>query len=212
MNFNELVKKYVTDDAKSQAFLDEMKASKFYLSSEENLDKRYNKLKSDNDALNAEHTKSLELIEQLKQGSADNQAMQARIAEYEKTIQGLQAEKLELEKDNALKVALLSNKAKGDDIDYLMFKLKNSDKEIKFNDKGEISNINDLMDAMKKSYPNNFEASARKVVEVKDLPDDESQEPKITKELFDKMGYNERNKLFNENKALYDKLNSEENK
>lgn len=212
MNFNELVKKYVADDAKSQAFLDEMKASKFYLSSEENLDKRYNKLKSDNDALNAEHTKSLELIEQLKQGSADNQAMQARIAEYEKTIQGLQAEKLELEKDNALKVALLSNKAKGDDIDYLMFKLKNSDKEIKFNDKGEISNINDLMDAMKKSYPNNFEASARKVVEVKDLPDDESQEPKITKELFDKMGYNERNKLFNENKALYDKLNSEENK
>lgn len=212
MNFNELVKKYVTDDAKSQAFLDEMKASKFYLSSEENLDKRYNKLKSDNDALNAEHTKSLELIEQLKQGSADNQAMQARIAEYEKTIQGLQAEKLELEKDNALKVALLSNKAKGDDIDYLMFKLKNSDKEIKFNDKGEISNINDLMDAMKKSYPNNFEASARKVVEVKDLPDDENQEPKITKELFDKMGYNERNKLFNENKALYDKLNSEENK
>lgn len=212
MNFNELVKKYVTDDAKSQAFLDEMKASKFYLSSEENLDKRYNKLKSDNDALNAEHTKSLELIEQLKQGSADNQAMQARIAEYEKTIQGLQAEKLELEKDNALKVALLSNKAKGDDIDYLMFKLKNSDKEIKFNDKGEISNINDLMDAMKKSYPSNFEASARKVVEVKDLPDDENQEPKITKELFDKMGYNERNKLFNENKALYDKLNSEENK
>ena len=212
MNFNELVKKYVTDDAKAQAFMDEMKASKFYLSSEENLDKRYNKLKSDNDALNAEHTKSLELIEQLKQGSADNQAMQARIAEYEKTIQGLQAEKLELEKDNALKVALLSNKAKGDDIDYLMFKLKNSDKEIKFNDKGEISNINDLMDIMKKSYPNNFEASARKVVEVKDLPDDESQEPKITKELFDKMGYNERNKLFNENKALYDKLNSEENK
>lgn len=209
MNFNELVKKYVQDDAQAQAFLDEMKASKFYLSSEENLDKRYSKLKSDNDALTTEHQKSLELIEQLKQSSNATQEMQDKIASYEKTIQSLQAEKLELEKDNSIKMALLSNKAKSDDIDYLMFKLKNSDKELKVNDKGEITNLSDIMDVMKKSYPNNFEAEAKKEINVNELKQDDSNEPKVTKEMFNKMGYQERNKLFTENKELYDQLKGE---
>ena len=69
------------------------------------------------------------LIEDLKKSSQGNEELQGKISTYEAQLNELKAENEQLKLDNAIKVELLSAKAKGDDLDYLMFKIKqNNDK------------------------------------------------------------------------------------
>lgn len=203
MNFEELLKKYLGEDKVAQ-FLADMTTNKLYLTKEENINKRYSKLKSDLTAKEAEHQQALDLIEQLK--ASGSQEMQTKIADYEATITKLKNQNKELAKENALKVALLSNKAKADDIDYLLFKLSKDENAVKVNENGEITNVKEIIESMKTSYPSHFDGSVKKKVEVQKLPGDDDDKDTITKEQFDKMGYQEKNKLFKENKDLYDKL------
>lgn len=205
----ELLTKYLADDAKVTEFLDEMKANKIFTVGEENLDKRYSKLKGEFDAKDAEYKQAQALIEELKQTNSNNEGLQSKITEYETTIATLKAENAKLEQENNLKVALLANKAKPEDIDYLMFKISTGDSEVKVDDKGEITNLKDLVDGLKKNYPTHFETEAKKKIEVNKLPEDKDEPDTITKEQFEKMGYAERNKLYHENKELYDKLYNE---
>lgn len=206
MKFNELVAKYFDDDAKVEEFLTEMKDNKIYLSNEENIDIRYSKLKEQSESKDKEHQEALALIEELKKASVDSESMQGRIAEYESTIATLEAEKVELAKDNALKMLFLSNKAKPNDIDYLMFKAKNGEMDIKFDKEGNVTNADELAEGMKKNFPNNFEATAKKKVDVKDLPDDEGNRDTITKAQFNKMNYAQRVELLNNNPDAYAEL------
>lgn len=205
----ELLTKYLADDAKVTEFLEEMKANKIFTAGEENLDKRYSKLKGEFDAKDAEYQQAQALIEELKQTNSNNEGLQSKITEYETTIATLKAENAKLEQENNLKVALLANKAKPEDIDYLMFKISTGDTEVKVDDKGEITNLKDLVDGLKKNYPTHFETEAKKKIEVNKLPEDKDEPDTITKEQFEKMGYAERNKLYHENKELYDKLYNE---
>lgn len=202
----DLLIKHLGDEAKASAFMDEMKASKIYTAGEENLDKRYSKLKNDFDSKTKEHQEALTLIEQLKASSAGNDVLQAKITEYENTIQQLQAKASELQKENAIKMALLAGKAKADDVDYLMYRMKNDSTTLKVNDKGEITNMDDILDGLKKSYPSHFEVGSKKEVVKKDLPKPEDDKNTITKEQFDKMSYNARNELYQKDKETYDRL------
>lgn len=206
----ELLQKYLVEGDKVNQFLSDMKAAKIYTASEENLDKRYAKLKGDFDAKDQEHQEALALIEQLQQSNAGNDALQAQIAQFQNTIATLELEKSNLLKENALKMALLENKAKADDIDYLMFKMQNGDKEIKVDEKGEITNLKELVEGMKTTFPTHFEAAAKKKVDVQELPKDDGEKNTITKEQFNKMGYNAKNQLFHENKELYEQLSKGE--
>lgn len=206
MNFKDLLKKYVTEDEKVNEFLTAMKENKIFLASEENLDTRYSKLKEQSEAKDAEHQEALNLIEELKQANVGSEELQTKIAEYEETINTLKAEKVELAKDNALKMMLLSNKAKANDIDYLMFKAKNGEMDIKFDKDGNLTNAEELVEGMKKIYPNNFEASAKKKVDVNILPDDEGDKETITKEQFAKMNYMQRVELLNNDPDVYAEL------
>lgn len=206
MKFEELLKNYLADDEKVAEFVSEMKENKIFLASEENLDKRYSKLKEQSDAKDAEHQEALNLIEELKQANVGSEELQTKIAEYEETINTLKAEKVELAKDNALKMMLLSNKAKANDIDYLMFKAKNGEMDIKFDKDGNLTNAEELAEGMKKIYPNNFEATAKKKVDVNDLPDDKDDKETITKEQFKKMNYMQRVELLNNDPDAYAEL------
>lgn len=206
MNFKDLLKKYVTEDEKVNEILTAMKENKIFLASEENLDTRYSKLKEQSEAKDAEHQEALNLIEELKQANVGSEELQTKIAEYEETINTLKAEKVELAKDNALKMMLLSNKAKANDIDYLMFKAKNGEMDIKFDKDGNLTNAEELAEGMKKIYPNNFEASAKKKVDVNILPDDEGDKETITKEQFAKMNYMQRVELLNNDPDVYAEL------
>lgn len=206
----ELLKKHLVDDAKVAQFLEEMKASNVYLSREENIDTRYAKLQKEMSAKNAEHQQALELIEQLKATNQGNEALQQKVSQYEATIADLQAKNKEMARDSAIKMALLNSKAKADDIDYLMFKLSKDEEALKVNEEGEITNLNELVEGMKTSYPSHFELGAKKKVDVQSLPSENTKTNAITKEQFDKMGYQAKNKLFHENKELYDELSKGE--
>lgn len=204
----DLLKEYLGDDAKVSEFMDKMKESKIYVSGEENIDTRYSKLKEDFEALSSKSKESESLIEQLKKNNGDNQTLQDQIKEYEGKIAELEAENQAMKLDNALKFELLAKGAKANDIDYLMFRAKQGETELKFDKDGHIKGIDDLIGDLKKTCQSNFEESSKKKVDVKELPDPEEKGMIITKEKFEKMGYSERNKLFRENKELYEQLAS----
>ena len=208
----DLLIKHLGDEAKATAVMEDMKQSKIFTASEENMDKRYAKLKGDFDSKAKEHQEALTLIEQLKASSAGNDELLAKINQYETTITNLQAQNAEMQKENAIKMALLAGKAKADDVDYLMFKLKSSDTAVKVNDKGEVTNINDLLEGLKKSYPSHFEGQAKREVEVHELPKDDGDKNTVTSDEFKKMGYEKRVELYNTNRELYNKLTGKENK
>lgn len=163
------------------------------------------KLTADLDAKTKEHSEALALIEQLKGENAGNEKLQNSIKDYEAKLAQLTAENEALKIDKAVEVALLENKAKASDIDYLMFKLKQDNKEIKLDENGKIKGIDDIVSGLKTSYANNFESAAKKVIEPNKLPKGDNPQT-ITKEQFDKMGYNDRAKLFSENRELYNQL------
>lgn len=201
----DLLKEYLTEDSKVEEFLNKMKENKIYTSNEENIDTRYSKLKGQFDELSAKDKESQSLIEELKKSSEGNEGMKSKISEYEAKIQQLEAENQQLAIDKAVETKLLSAGAKASDIDYLVYKIKQGGTELKLDKDGNIKGLDDLVKEMSKTYSGNFEEKAKKKVDVVELPEG-NKEAKITKEQFQKMGYQERNKLYNENKELYTQL------
>lgn len=203
MDFKEFIKAFVSEE-KLEELLSGMKQNKFYLASEENLDTRYAKLKGDYDALNATSTADKQLIADLKKTSKGNEAMQAKFQDYETEVARLKAENEQLRIDNELKVELLAEKAKADDLDYLMFKIKQEHTELTLDEQGKIKGIN-IAD-FKQVYPSNFESTSTKKVDVNDLPNINDESGKVSKEQFDKMSYKERNELAQNDPDTYKAL------
>lgn len=211
MTLQELLKKYFGDDeTKMNTFLDEMKANKIFISGEENIDIRYNKLKGQFDTLNSQNAESLKLIEELKKSNTNTDEMKGKIDEYEKKIAELEEEKTTLAIDNALKFALLEKGAKASDLDYLTYRIKKGEDELKLDKDGNVKGLDTIVEEIAKTCSSNFEDKSKKKVDVKDLPQGDDKKNTITKEMFAKMGYKERNKLYQENKELYEQLNSRE--
>jgi hypothetical protein len=144
------------------------------------------------------------LIAELKKSNQGNEELQGKISTYETQLNELKAENEQLKLDNAIKVELLSAKAKGDDLDYLMFKIKQNNDKLSLNENGELKGFD--VEEIKTAYPSNFEVETKKVVDVNNLPKIDNGDNTITKEQFEKMGYKERNKLFNENPDVYNEL------
>ncbi len=203
MNLQELLKKYLEED-KITSFLDDMKNNKIFTASEENLDNRYQKLKGEYDTLTSKSNEDVKLIEQLKEASKGNEDMQKKFTEYDSTIAKLQAENKQLKIDNEIKVELLASKAKAKDLDYLIFKIKQEHQDLELDENGKIKGIN--FEDIKSVYPDNFEVESKKEVDVNKLPNINDKETTISKEEFDKMGYQEKNKLQREDPDTYKSL------
>lgn len=202
MDFKEFIKAYVGED-KIQELLDAMKVNKFYLASEENLDTRYAKLKGDFDALTNTSNADKKLIAELKESSKGNEKMQAKFTQYESQVAQLQAELEQAKIENQIKVELLAEKAKPNDLDYLIFKIKQEHTELKLDEQGKLKGIN-IAD-IKQIYPSNFEAASQKQVDVNNLPNI-NKDVSVTKEQFEKMGYKERNELAQNDPDTYKTL------
>ena len=89
-------------------------------------------------------------------------------------------------------------------MDYVKFKIKEKGAVLKLDDKGNLSGTKELIDDLKVQLPNQFTKNAQKINEIK-LPQSDDNKG-VTKEQFNKMSYQERLKLFNENKEAYDEL------
>lgn len=124
-----------------------------------------------------------------------------KTAEYERGKTEGSKEIEVFKKHNALDKALSKYKAKDTSILSKMLDME----KVKYNDKFEIvEGLEDQINSIKESHDYLFETD-------KPLPafSGEIKQPgntQITKEIFNKMGYQDRLKLYNENKELYDQL------
>lgn len=211
MTLQEILKAHGVADEAITKIVGDMKQNKIFTASEENLDVRYGKLKTDHDALVTKDTESQKLIAELQKATAGQEAVQGKIAEYEATISKQNEELAKTKVESAVKIALLGAGAKATDIDYLIFKLS-SDTEWKaeLDDNGNVKGIDDKIKGMKTQFPSQFEASSQKKVEERKLPEDDH-EHTITKEEFNKMGYQGRLKLKQENPEIYAQMTGKSN-
>lgn len=203
MTLAEILKSKNIDDETAKAILDDMKANKIFTASEENLDIRYGKLKTDNEGVTKQLNEANSLIEQLKKSNKGNEDLQGKITAYEAQVQQLQQELQQTKIDSEIKIELLSSKAL--DIDYLTFKLKEKG-ELELGDDGKIKGWDDKIAALKTQFPTQFETAASKKIIENKLPNSQENSGSVTKEVFDKMGYQDRLKLFNENPEDYKKF------
>lgn len=206
MNISEILKaKGIADDV-IKGILEDMKANKIFTASEENLDIRYNKLKTDHDGVNKQLTEAQALIENLQKSTKGQEEAQQQIATYKQQAEQLQQELLQTKIEAEIKVGLLAEKAL--DVDYLTFKLKEKG-ELALDDNGKIKGWEDKVAALKTQLPNQFEsAGSKKIIENK-LPDDNGGSDALTREALLKKPYAERMKIFTENPEAYKNAMSE---
>lgn len=185
----------VTDETVTEIMAD-MKAGGIFTASEENLDIRYGKLKTQHETTTAELTEAQKLIEEMKKSTRGNEGLQQKVAEYETTIADLQTKLAKAELDAAIKVGLLESKAT--DVDYLTYKLM-ADGELSIGEDGKIKGWDDKVAGLKTRFPNFFESAAGKRYEEHKLPDQQGGGEPLTKEAILKKPYAERMRIFNEN-------------
>ena len=193
MNFTEVLKAQGLTDEQIVKISADMKSNKIYLASEENLDVRYNKLKLESEQNAQELAKSQALITELQKGNKGNEELQNKIKGYEDEIANLKKQNEEQKLESALDRVLIE--ANVQDVDYVKFKIKEKGAVLKLDDKGNLSGTKELIDDLKVQLPNQFTKNAQS--------DDNKG---VTKEQCNKMSYQERLKLFNENKEAYDEL------
>lgn len=204
MTLQEILKSQGLSDEQIEKVTGEMKQNKIFLADEENLRIRYKKLKDDHDALTKQHGEATTLIEELKKGSKGNEQLQSKITAYEKQVAELQSELQRTKVESAIRIALLS--AKAIDVDYLTFKLREKG-ELKLDEQGNIKGIDDMLAGLKIQFPNQFESASQKKIDEHKLPDSDDTK-RISQEDFNKLGYQDRLKIFNENPELYTELSA----
>lgn len=200
MTISEILKaKGISDDV-IKGVLEDMKSNKIYTASEENLDIRYGKLKTDHEGVTKQLGEANTLIEELKKSNKGNEGLQQKVTAYEAQVQQLQQELEESKIDAAIKVGLLSEKAL--DVDYLTFKLKNKGEALTLGEDGKIKGWDDKIAALKTQCPTQFESSGKKNIVENKLPDPEDHSTLSKTDLL-KKPYAERQKIFEENPEAF---------
>lgn len=189
MTLNEILKANGVNDEAISAIAAAMKENKIYTASEENLDIRYGKLKTQHDGVNQQLTEANALIEDLKKSNKGNEGLQQKVTAYEQQVAQLQKELEETKIDAEIKVALLANKAV--DVDYLTFKLKNKGEALTLDENGKITGMDDKIAALKTQFPAQFETAGKKTVIENRLPQQQENEPAAPTSLEEalKMAY-----------------------
>lgn len=200
MDLKEILEKAGVKNA--DQILADMEANKIFTASEDNMDLRYGKLKEQFDGKDKELVEAQKLIAELKKAGAGNEDLQKKITEYETKVTDLQKQLEASKLESAIKVALLE--AKATDVDYLMFKLGKDGLSV--GEDGKVKGLDSKLEELKKQFPNQFDGGHPPKVKENRLPDDDKTPPATTQEQFDKMGYQDRLKLMNDNPDEYRKL------
>ncbi len=205
MTLQEILKSQGLSPEQVDTIVGEMKQNKIFTAGEENLDIRYSKLKADHDTLTAQYGESTKLIDQLKAGTKDSEALQGKISSYESQVLQLQEQLKQTQLESAVKVALLG--AKVTDVDYMAFRLKEKG-DLALDEQGNIKGIDDKLAGLKTQFPSFFDGGAdQRKLEPFILPDRKTDtEQKVSKEEFNKMGYNAKVELKQSNPELYSQL------
>ncbi len=202
MTLQEILKAKGMSDEDIESTIGEMKQNKIFTTSHENMDVRYPKLKADHDSLTTQHGESTKLIEQLKSGTKDNEALQGKITAHEATIAQLQEQLKQTKVDSAARVALIA--AKCTDVEYALFKLKEKG-ELELDDNDQIKAIDDKLAGLKTQIPAQFETAngTGKQIDPQKLPDRKQEGGTMTKTEFLRKPYAERAAFAAENPEAY---------
>lgn len=211
MNLADILKAKGVSDELIAAIQEDMKANNVYTASEENLDIRYGKLKTQHEGVTQQLNEANTLIEDLKKSNKGNEALQQKVTAYEQQITQLQSELEEAKVTAAAKVGLLE--AKAVDVDYLLFKMrekaKADGKTIELDENGKIKEWDDLLSSLQTQSPNMFETGkgddGYQVLTPKKLKDGDDTST-VTREQFRAMGYEERMTLKQKNEQLYNMM------
>ena len=156
-----------------------------------------------------------DLIAELKKGTKGNEELQKKIGDYDVQVAELQSQLQETKIKSALKVALLSEKAV--DVDYLTFKLNEKLKEkgeaLELDENENIKGWDDKLSGLKTQFPTMFEtasADGYQVLGDNRLPGGDDSNT-LTKEQFEKMGYQSRLKLKQEQPDVYAQMTGKTN-
>ena len=145
------------------------------------------------------------LIAELKKGTKGNEELQGKITGYETQVADLQKQLTETKVKSAVKVALLSEKAL--DIDYLSYKLgeklRGENRTLELDENDQIKGWDDLLSGLKTQFPTQFETAKGGKVDPNPLPERKDNNTGVTKADFDKMGYQGRLKLKQEQPDVY---------
>ena len=171
MDLKEILASQSLSEEQITAIETAMKENKIYTSAEENIDIRYNKLKEEKQAQDNEFQKAQELIKQLQDSAKGNEEIQNKIKEYEAQIEQLKTDAAKAKLDYAIKAGLLERNVNPDSIDYLLFKINQENKELKFDENDKLQGID--FDELKTKYVSHFKAedsNAGKRLDPNSLP------------------------------------------
>ena len=184
MTITEILKaKGISDDV-IKAVQDDMKANKIYTASEENLDIRYGKLKTQHEGVTNQLNEANALIEELKKSNTGNEQLQGKVTEYESTIKQLQAQLAQTQIDADAQTQLLAAGVKAEDLDYVLFKLK-AKGELELGEDGKVKGMPDKIAALKTQLPANFNSESKKNIIENKLPDEKENHENEPKNLAD---------------------------
>ena len=195
------------------AILSAMKENKIFTASEENLDIRYGKLKTDHEGVTKQLTEANATIDALKKSTKGQEEAQQKITAYEQQVAQLNQELADEKWRNRARIGLMQ--AGADDIDYVLYKLEEAmtkeGKERKLTDAEEIEGWEDLLKSVQTKLPQRFakaddQEDDYEVFNPNKLKEGDGKDMTVTKEKFMAMSYEERMALKGKNEKLYNTL------
>ena len=148
------------------------------------------------------------LIAEMKKAAKGNEEMQGKITGYETQVAELRKQLAETRVKSAVKVGLLAEKAT--DIDYITYKLTEKlaaeGKTLELDENENIKGWQNILSDLKTALPKWFGSSSENTIEPNRLPDITPRDNGITREQFDKMGYQSRLKLKQDSPDVYASL------
>lgn len=165
---------------------------------------KYATLEAENQTNASKLAEANNLITQLQKAAKGDEALQGKVTEYQNRVQQLETELAKTKLESAIKVELLAAKAL--DVDYLTFKLKEKG-ELALDEYGKVKGWDEKLEALKTQFPTQFAGDGKKIIEPNKLPTgDGGSGSAITKEDFDKMGYNSRVEFKRNNPEQYNQF------
>ena len=210
MTLNEILNANGVAEDVVTAILAAMKENKIFTASEENLDIRYGKLKTENEGVVKQLNEANSTIESLKKSTKGQEEAQQKITAYEQQVAQLNQELADEKWRNRARLGLMQ--AGADDIDYVLYKLEESmtkeGKERKLTDAEEIDGWADLLKNVQTALPQRFAKSddgedGYQVFNPNKLKNGDGGEVSVTKEQFHNMTYEERFALKSKNEKQF---------
>lgn len=171
MTINELLQQaFNATEEQVTAFLEAMKTNKIFTTSEENMDIRFGKMKTQRDSVTEQLTKANATIEELQKANAGNEQLQQTVTAYQAENEKLKARLNDALIESEVKVALLAENVR--DIEYATYKLKAAG-SLEMGEDGKVKDLSAKIDALKTQIPDHFTGNGKRTYQEKKLPENQ---------------------------------------